>query len=129
MHGGQDGTPRPPRRLPGTARSNSGGDGARQGRLSVDRPQSVGFGETQEAMQIGARDGKAARGQRLVAVVFANGGDGQPDFVVAELALERAGRLVVGDVDDFVEGGGIFFRLLRFEVQVLSANRAARARG
>ena len=53
-------------------------------------------------MQIGARDLQAARGERLVAVVFAHGGDGQLDLVVAQLALEGAGGLVVVDADDAV---------------------------
>ena len=106
----------------------SGGYGFAQFMVREERighGQSVIFSETQEAMKIGAGDGQAARGERLVSVVLANGGDGKPDFVVAELTLEGAGRLVVGNVDDLVETGRILFRLVILEVQVFSANDAA----
>jgi hypothetical protein len=64
-------------------------------------------------MQIGARDAKAARGQGLVAVVLAHGGDGQLDFVVVNLAFEGAGGLIVGDIDDIVKSWPSSSGLLR----------------
>jgi hypothetical protein len=54
-------------------------------------------------MQIRAGDAQAAGGQRLVAVVLSNGGNGQLDLVVAQLALEGAGGIVVADVDDVAD--------------------------
>ena len=77
-------------------------------------------------MEIGSRDGEAARSQGLVSIVLTNGGDSKPDFVVSELTLERAGWLVIGDVDDLIEGSGILVRFVILEVQVLGANGAAR---
>ena len=50
----------------------------------------IGLGETEQAVQIGAGDGEAASSKGLIAVVFADGGDGELDLVVAELTLERA---------------------------------------
>ena len=53
-------------------------------------------------MQIGPGDAQAACGQRLVAVVLTNGGYGQLDLVVAKLALEGAGGMVIADIDNVV---------------------------
>ena len=55
----------------------------------------VWLGEANEAMQIGSRDTKAARGEGLVAVVFADGGGGEFDFVVAEFAFKGTVGLIV----------------------------------
>ena len=60
-------------------------------------------------MQVGAGDAEAARGQRLVAVIFADGGDGEFDLVFVDLALKGAGGLVVGNVDNVVKLGGFYF--------------------
>ena len=76
----------------------------------VFRKERLRFGEANEPVQISAGDAQAAGSQRLVPVVFANSRDGQLDLVVAELALERTVRLVIGDVDDVVEAGSIFIR-------------------
>src|SRR5208283_2512411 len=61
------------------------GDGLAPGLLGVDR---VRLGEPDQAVQIGARDVQAARSQGLVAVVIADGCDGELDLIVAELSLE-----------------------------------------
>src|SRR5208283_3108109 len=99
------------------------GDGLAQGLLGVDR---VRLGEPDQAVQIGARDVQAARSQGLVAVVIADGGDGELDLIVAELALEGAGRQVVANIDDIVEGALLVVRL-RLEAQVLGAEQIARS--
>ena len=87
----------------------------------------VGLCEANEAMEICARDAEAASGQGFVSIVLADCIDGQLDFVVAELALKGAGRLVVGDVDDFVEGGVLFMsRILRLRSSARTARPGAR---
>ena len=54
-------------------------------------------------MQISPGDAQAAGGQRLVAVVFADGGDRQFDLVVAKLAFKGAGGMVIGNIDNVVD--------------------------
>ena len=63
----------------------SGGDGLAEILLRVNM---FGLSETQEAMEIGTRDAKAACRHGLVAIVLANGRDGEPDLVIAELAFK-----------------------------------------
>ena len=77
-------------------------------------------------MQIGARDAKAACGEGLVAVVFANGLDGQLDFVFVNLALKGAGGLVLADIDNIVKAGGLVF--LDVQGEIVGAHSSPGAR-
>ena len=67
-------------------------------------------------MQIRARDRQAACSQRLVPVVFAYGGHGQLDFVVAQLPFKRARCLVIADVHHIAHIGGIVFLVIQGQV-------------
>ena len=80
-----------------------------------------------QPVEISARDAQAAGGQRLVAVVLADRAHRQLDLVIAQLALERAGGLVVADVDYTSVVGGDFF-VLHVEAQVFGANDCDRER-
>ena len=57
-------------------------------------------GGPEQTVQIRARDLQASSGKRLVPVVLFNRGYSELDFVVAQLALEGAGRLVFIHADD-----------------------------
>src|SRR5215472_1319954 len=50
--------------------------------------EGAGNGLADEAVQVGAGDVEVAGGHRLVAVALAEGGFGETDLVVAQLALE-----------------------------------------
>ena len=67
------------------------------------------FVKPDQAVQISPGDAQAAGSQGLIAIVLANGVDGQFDFIVAKLPLKGAGRMVIANVDDVVEVGILVF--------------------
>ena len=63
-------------------------------------------------MQISTGNTQASRGQCLIPVVVPHRGRGQLDLVIANLPLERTGRLIVADADNifFLDIPGQVFR-------------------
>ncbi len=102
----------PPRRTGRAAHSQSGGDRLPQVLLEG----LIRFGKPDQAMKVSPRDAKATGGEGLVAVVLADGGNGELDFVFVNLALKGAGRLVIADVDHIFKPGGVVFVVVQGEV-------------
>ena len=78
-------------------------------------------------MQISPGDAQASGCQRLVPIVFPDGGCRQFDFIFAELPLKRACGMVVANIDNAVDVGEVDIVLLDIHAQIFSANRLSRS--
>jgi hypothetical protein len=76
----------------------------------------IGFGKPYQAMQISPGDAKAARGKRFIAIILADRRNGKLNFVFVDLPLERSGRLVIANVNNFIKAG--LFLVLHVEGRV-----------
>jgi hypothetical protein len=69
--------------------------------------ERAGFGNPDQAMQVGTGDAQAAGSQGLIPIVLSNGCYGQFHLIVAKLPFKGACRMVVADVDNVVNVGNL----------------------
>jgi len=82
--------------------------------------------KSQEPVQVGSRNMKAAGRQSLIAIVLTDGCQGKPDLVVRKMLFERSLRKICADIDNILISSADFSgQVVGVDVVSLAENEGA----